>query len=167
MVYMNWVDWSIIVVILVSGLISMKRGFIKEVLSLVVWVAAFLVASWLKEPLADLFAGWLDTVSMRQLSAFILVFITVLVLGGVVNYLLETLIAMIGLKTTDHLFGVLFGLARGILVVMIAVVYLPKVLPVHQDTWWHDSVLIPHFAVMEDKFFALVLTAYDAIKRLL
>ena len=167
MVSMNWADWLIIFIVVASGLIGMKRGFVKEAFSLIVWVAAFLAASWLKEPLADLFTGLLDAVSMRQLLAFILIFIVVLVLGGVVNYVLGTLIEIIGLKTTDRLFGVLFGLARGTLVVMIAVLYLPKVVPVHRDAWWYNSTLVPHFAAMEDTFFAVASTVYDVVARLL
>lgn len=164
---MNWADGLIVFIIIVSGLISMKRGFIKEALSLVVWAVALLVASWSKEPVADLFIDWFDAVSMRQLSAFILVFIAVLVLGGMVNYLLGTLIDMVGLKSTDRFFGVFFGLARGVLIVLVAILYLPKLLPVDRDLWWRDSVLIPHFAAMEEQFFTLVSTVYDALIGLL
>ena len=164
---MNWADWLIIFVLLVSGLISMKRGFIKEALSLIVWVAAFIAATWAKEPLANLFAGWVEAPSVRQLLAFILVFIVVLILGGILNYLLGRCVDMTGLKSTDRFFGVLFGLLRGALVVVIAVVYLPRILPVHRDAWWQNSLLIPYFTAMEDNFFALVSMVYDAIMRLL
>ena len=164
---MNWADWLIIFVFLVSGLISMKRGFIKEALSLIIWVTAFIAATWAKEPLADLFIHWVDALSVRQLLAFILVFIVVLILGGVVNYLLGRCVDMTGLKSTDRFFGVLFGLVRGALVVVIVVVYLPRILPVHRDEWWQNSLLTPHFTAMEDNFFALVSMAYDLIMRFL
>ena len=164
---MNWADWLIIFVFLVSGLISMKRGFIKEALSLIIWVTAFIAATWAKEPLADLFTHWVDALSVRQLLAFILVFIVVLILGGVVNYLLGRCVDMTGLKSTDRFFGVLFGLVRGALVVVIVVVYLPRILPVHRDEWWQNSLLIPYFTAMEDNFFALVSMAYDLIMRFL
>ena len=164
---MNWADWLIIFILVVSGLISLKRGFIKEAMSLVVWVIAFIAATWAKEPLADLFASWVDALSVRHLLAFILVFIVVLILGGVVNYLLGRCVDMTGLKSTDRFFGVLFGLVRGALVVIIVIVYLPRVLPVHHDAWWRESLLIPHFTAMEDNFFALVSMVYDAIMRFL
>ena len=164
---MNWADGLIIFILVVSGLISMKRGFIREALSLVIWVTAFIAATWSKEPLADLFSGWADAVSVRQLLAFILVFIVVLILGGIVNYVLGKLVSMTGLKTTDRFLGVIFGLARGALVVIVIVVYLPRVLPVHQDVWWRESLLIPHFSAMEDKFFALMSMAYNAVMGLL
>ena len=165
---MNWADWLIISIVVISGLIGMKRGFVKEAISLMVLVAAVLAAIWLKEPLAELFAGWLDaTVSIRQLLAAILVFIVVLVLGGVVNHLLGALIEVIGLKTANRFFGMLFGVARGGLIVLIAVLYLPKIVPLHRDAWWYDSVLIPHFVMMEDKFFELVSTVYDTFIGLL
>ena len=166
---MNWADWSIVFIIVLSGLIGMKRGFIKEALSLTVWVVAFLAARWLDEPLANVFTHWLDNVavSMRQSLAFILVFFLVLILGGVINYLLGTLVEMIGLKMTDRLFGVLFGLARGALVVMVAVLYIPEVVPVHRDAWWYNSAIIPYFSSMENTFFIMVSAVHDIIKRLL
>ena len=164
---MNWADWSIVFVIVVSALIGVKRGFIREALSLAVWVAAFLLANWFKEAVADLLVPWIDVVSIRQVLAFILIFIAVLALGGVVSYLMGKLTTMIGLKTVDRLFGALFGLARGALLIMVVVLYLPKIVPVRGDAWWHESVLIPYFIAMEDEFLELISIVYDVVIGLL
>ena len=164
---MNWADWLIASVLLISALISMKRGFVKEVLSLIVWVVAFVIATWFKEPVGELFTPWLDAVSMRQLLAFILIFIVVLIIGGVINHSFGRAIEIVGLRTADRLFGVLFGLARGVLLFLVAIIYLPRIVPVHQDAWWHNSVFIPHFTAIEDNFFTWVFMLYDAIVELL
>ncbi len=147
---MNWADWTILVILAVSGLISIKRGFIKEALSLVIWAAAFVVAMLFRDQMTVLLMDSIQTPSLRQAVAFGVLFLGTLIVGSMVNYLLGELVRMTGLSGTDRLLGMLFGLARGAIVVMAILIFLPRVLPVAQDPWWQQSVLIPQFLTFED-----------------
>ncbi|BFM20406.1 CvpA family protein [Gilvimarinus japonicus] len=146
---MNWADWTIVGILAVSCLISIKRGFVKEALSLVVWVTAFIIASIFDDRLAVLMTDLIPTPSLRAMAAFAILFAATLIVGAMVNYLIGELVRMTGLSGTDRLFGMVFGLVRGALVVLAVVILLPSLVPVNEDGWWQESVLIPRFLVFE------------------
>ncbi|WP_317929023.1 CvpA family protein [Halioxenophilus sp. WMMB6] len=146
---MNWADISILAILLLSGLISLWRGFIKEALSLAVWLLAIVISLTFREPMASLLVDFITTPSLRVAVAFAILFVMTLLIGGVVNHLLAHLVAITGLTGTDRFLGFLFGLARGVLVVLALVLLVPHVLPINQDTWWRESVLIPQFLKLE------------------
>lgn len=146
---MNWADWTIIAIVSVSCLISIKRGFVKEALSLAVWIAAFIIAMLFNERLAVLLTDSITTPSLRYIVAFAILFAATLVVGAMVNYLIGELVKMTGLSGTDRMFGMVFGLIRGALVVLALVIVLPSVVPVEEDGWWQQSALIPRFLVFE------------------
>ncbi len=147
---MNWADWAILGILLFSSLISIKRGFVKEALSLATWILAFIVAMVFSDRLAGLLTNLIETPSVREMAAFAILFAATLIVGAMVNYLIGELVRMTGLSGTDRLFGMLFGLARGLVVVMAILILLPSLIPLEQDNWWHESVLIPHFLAFED-----------------
>lgn len=146
---MNWADWTIIAILGISSLISIKRGFVKEAISLVKWALAFLIAVAFADRLALLLTELVDSVSLRFLIAFIILFALTLIVGSMVVYLLGELVKMTGLSGTDRLFGMVFGLARGVIIVMALLILLPMAFPVRQDEWWQQSLLIPQLALME------------------
>lgn len=147
---MNWADWAIVAILMVSTLISLKRGFVKEALSLLIWVAAFVVAMLFRGQLAILLADSIPTPSVREVVSFGILFASTLIVGAMVNYLIGELVKMTGLSGTDRLFGMVFGLARGSLIVLAILILLPGIIPVDQDPWWRESTLIPHFLMMDE-----------------
>ncbi len=158
---MNWADWIIILVLVISSAISLKRGFVKEALSLSVWVAAFIIATWFSPSLAPHLESYAETPSAQQMAAFATLFIVSLLLGSALNYLLSSLVKVAGLSNADRAFGVAFGLARGALIILAVVLYVPLILPIDQDDWWQQSMLIPHFLSMEDSFYQLTTAISD------
>lgn len=164
---MTWADWAIIAVLGLSALISVVRGFVKEVVSLLIWVAAAVIASIFYDQLAVWMVDWISTLSLRMLAAWILLFVAVLIVGGILNYLLGKLVEATGLSGTDRLLGLLFGLARGLIILMVIVVILPSVLPVDQDLWWQESTLIPYFLQYEDWARETGAAVLDFLKNLL
>lgn len=148
---MNWADWAIVAVIAVSTLIGIWRGFVREALSLAVWVVAFIVAMVFYSALAPWFERWVDTPSIQLLAAWVTLFVGTLLLGGLVNFLLVTLVHATGLGGTDRFLGMLFGFARGLLVVLAILIVLPGVIPVTRDDWWLESALIPHFLAFDNQ----------------
>ncbi|SDS14832.1 membrane protein required for colicin V production [Halopseudomonas xinjiangensis] len=144
-----WVDWLIIGIVAVSALISLTRGFVKEALSLVTWVVAGLVAWAFGGALAELLVGYIETPSIRVITACAILFVLTLILGGLINYLIGQLVLVTGLTGTDRFLGMVFGAARGVLLVVVAVGLL-SLAPVEADTWWRESELIPHFLLVAD-----------------
>lgn len=146
---MNWADWSILAILGVSVVISVVRGFVREAMSLAVWVAAFVLAMLFHEKLAVWYTNLISTPSIRYMAAWITLFIAVLLVGGLVNYLLGKLVQATGLSGTDRLLGMLFGAVRGLIIVMAILILLPSIVPVEKDLWWHESRLIPRFLEFE------------------
>ena len=139
------VDIAIVAIIAISGCISLVRGFVKEAMSLVIWLTAFVVAMTFKELIAELLVNMIALASMRQLAAWLMLFVGTLLFGAMVNFLLGKLVSSTGLSGTDRTLGLVFGVFRGLLVVLALVVMLPEALPVDQDLWWTSSKLIPVF----------------------
>ncbi len=152
---MIWVDYVIIGILALSAVIGLARGLIREVLSLVIWVVALGAAWTFHKPLAEQLTPWLTTPSVRVGVAFVGLVFLVLILGAIFGQLLTTLIDKTGLTGTDRLLGVVFGAARGALLVAI-LVYLAALTPMPEDPWWKESQLIGHFQTLADRILALI-----------
>ncbi|HSX60973.1 MAG TPA: CvpA family protein [Tahibacter sp.] len=140
---MNWADYCILGVLALSVLIGLWRGLVAEVMALACWAAAFWVAWMFGEKLAAQFTS-VDVPSVRLLLGYGLCFIGVLVAGALVAFIVRKLVAGSGLSGTDRLLGMFFGLARGLALVMIAVLLLGFT-PFPRDPWWQESRLMPGF----------------------
>jgi len=152
----TWVDWLISGIIVVSSLISLMRGFLKEVLSLIMWVVALLVAWMFGGALADKFAGFLDVPSLRLILACVALFVVTLLAGSLLTALLDRLLDASGADGIGRLLGMLFGAVRGGLLVVL-VIGLLNLLPVQQDNWWRQSQLVPTFLLLADWSKAFIL----------
>jgi membrane protein required for colicin V production len=162
---MNWADWAIVGVVAISALISLKRGFVKEALSLLIWLAATAVAINFYETVSEWLVNLIDVVSLRLVAAWVGLFIVTLITGSIVSYLVSKLVEATGLSGTDRLFGVLFGVVRGLIVVLVLLILAPQVLPVHQDQWWIESLFIPHFLEFESWARSLGAAIFDGLKQ--
>ncbi len=139
-----WVDYIIIGIITLSALISLFRGFAREALSLAAWVFSFWISWSFFRELAAHFEPWINVPSVRLGVAFLLLLVAALVIGALVNYLVGQLVEKTGLTGTDRMIGVFFGIARGALLVGIAVL-LAGLTAIPADPWWHESVLVSYF----------------------
>lgn len=149
---MVWIDITILVIIGISTLISLTRGFVKEALSLAIWIAAFFIAKFFYLDLATLFTGINDTM-LRNAAAVAVLFIATLIVGSVVNYLIGRLVESTGLTGTDRLLGGIFGALRGILIVAAILFFMDSFTGLSDKTWWEESELIPHFGIVIQWFF--------------
>ncbi len=145
---LNWADWAIIGIVVLSGLYSLRGGFVKEALSLVTWVAAFVIARLFAPSMSTLLDDFISTPSVRIGGAFILVFVATLMVGAILNNLIGLLVQATGLSGTDRVLGVGFGVVRGGLIVVVLAALLVRS-PVVSDQWWSESQLIPHFLLLE------------------
>ncbi|HBX55198.1 CvpA family protein [Pseudomonas sp. UBA2684] len=145
----TWVDWAIIAIIAISSLISLSRGFVKEALSLLTWIIAGVVAWMFGGALSQHLSEFIETPSARVIAACALLFVLTLLVGALINYLIGELIRVTGLSGTDRFLGMVFGAARGGLLVVVLVGLL-SLAPVQQDPWWQQSTLLPHFLMVAD-----------------
>jgi membrane protein required for colicin V production len=143
-----WIDWVIIALITVSTLISLKRGFVREALSLVTWVGAFVLARTFHPQMQMLLESTVETPLVRLIAAFAILFFGTLIIGAIINNMIGHLIRATGLSATDRVLGMGFGLLRGVVVVIVAIAF-TRYTPLSQDTWWRQSVMINHLAVVE------------------
>lgn len=147
---MNWADLAILTVAGISALLGLLRGFVHEAISLSVWFLAVVIAVLFDEQLAELMRETIETPSLRKLLASGVLFLTTLVLGSLVGKLLGQLVQSAGLGSTDRLLGMLFGVARGVVICLVLLVLLPALLDVSKDDWWQQSELIPYILRLEE-----------------
>jgi len=146
---MTIADYVIIGSVALSVVISLYRGFALEALSLATWITAFVVARLFSVPLAVVLTDWVDPPSARQPLAFISLFILTMIVGALIKHLVKEVIKVTGLSGTDRVLGSAFGLARGCLLVVIALSVLSRMTQMPLDPWWRSSLLIPHFMMVE------------------
>jgi len=145
------IDYVILGIIIASMLISVVRGFVKEALSLVGLVLAGFIAYFFSDGFADLFLTSISDSTVRGLIAAVVLLVLTLVVSGVVNFFAGQLVKRTGLSGTDRFIGIIFGLLRGVVfvvvIVLIAVqfVTIPKL---NKILWWHDSIMIQNFQAL-------------------
>ena len=152
---MNWIDFTIIGVILLSTVISLIRGFVKEAISLAIWFAAFFISSQFYADLAT-FMTKFDDQLVRNGIAIAILFVSTLILGGLINYLISQLVQYTGLSGTDRALGSVFGLLRGALIVSALLFFMDTFTPSADAEWWQTSVLIPEFTPIIELFFKFI-----------
>jgi len=143
----NWLDYVIIGVIVLSVAISFFRGFVREALALLVWAIAIWIGWTFFRELADRLTPWVDVPSLRLAVALAVLIIATLIIGGLITFLIGELIERTGLSGTDRLLGTVFGAARGVLLVTVLVL-IAGLTPVPADPWWNESQLVGYFEEM-------------------
>jgi membrane protein required for colicin V production len=141
---MIWIDYTIIALILISSVIGLLRGFIREAFSLVIWVIAIWVGLTFSREFSSFLEDLMSIPSARIATAFAVLFFVTLILGALISYLLGELVKKTGLTGSDRFAGMIFGIARGLVVVAI-IVMLAGLTPLPEDSWWKESTLIPPF----------------------
>jgi len=141
---MSWLDLLIVGVIALSALISLIRGFVKESISLLSWIAAGIVAFRYFSAMAELLEPYLADPTIRSMAAFAVLFISTLIIGAIINFIMSQLVSKTGLSGTDKALGVVFGGARGVLIV-IMIVLLASLTPMPEAQWWQDSAMVGFF----------------------
>ncbi|MGI9317854.1 MAG: CvpA family protein [bacterium] len=158
---MSPVDIAIIVILLVSTLIGIFRGFVREILSLAAWIVAVLVAWTFAEMGAVYLEPYISQPPLRVVAAFAGIFVVVLILLSIISYLIYKLFALAGITGVDRSLGGLFGIVRGIIVIallILAGVYVDFA----AQPWWQESRLVGYFAPVTD--FLLSLMPQDIVE---
>ena len=145
---LNWLDGVIIVVLAVSTLLSVWRGFAREAISLAAWVAAFVVANLFVDQMASLLANWISNVTGRYVAAYAILFVGTLMLGSLLGMLARQLVKVTGLSLLDRVLGTVFGFARGVILILVCAFVLRQLVPPGDLQWLHQSQLMPQLDML-------------------
>jgi membrane protein required for colicin V production len=110
---MNFLDWSVLLILVVSIVLSVIKGFVRELLGMVTLVAAFLVGAWFYRSAADPFKGVVKTENIALFLGFAFVFLGTLLVGALVIWVVQKLIKFAHIQWFDRLLGAAFGFIRG------------------------------------------------------
>ncbi len=146
---LNIFDLVLLGVLAVSAGVGLLRGLLREALSIVVWLAALWTAARLGETVAPQLVDWVANPQARLWIARAAVFTAALVAGGVVTWLVAGALHGTGLDLPDRLLGMVFGLARGVLLVAATVLVL-RLAGFAGEPWWQQSKLVPYAAPVAD-----------------
>jgi len=135
-------DYVVLFILASSVVISTMRGLVKEILSLLGWVAAFIVANAFGAKLAPMLPSVIPGEALRLIVAFVALFLGVRVLMGLLALAIGALIEATGLTLADRGLGGLFGLGRGIVIVLAGVI-LCGMTSIPQQAFWKDALLSP------------------------
>lgn len=135
-------DYAVLGVMAISLLLGIARGVISEILALAAWLAAFIAARLWAAPAGELMLAELPDPLWRQLAGFVVVLVAVLLLFALLRWLATLLLKASGLRPLDRVLGALFGVARGVLVVLVLVL-LAGLTPLPQQQWWRQALSAP------------------------
>lgn len=141
---MHWIDIAIIVTLLVSSGIAIVRGFVKEFISLATWVAAFFICMTFAPKLQTVLPDAISNPLLRQGLAWFLLFVATMIVGGLVNFIVGSMVEKTGLSNTNRALGLMFGLIRGV-VIVCALVMLGAFMELTKTDWWAAPKLLPYF----------------------
>jgi membrane protein required for colicin V production len=148
-------DSVILFVVLVSALIGVVRGFVREVLSILSWLLAIVVAFSAYDAAAARFFTFLADSDLRRLVAFIAILVLTLAAATLVSQLIRYLIHATGLLPVDRLLGLFFGLLRGVVVVAVVAVLVADT-ELARERWWRESLLVGRFTQTGQGLLALL-----------
>jgi len=131
-------DWVFIAIMAASFLLGAWRGLVYEVLSVVSWIAAFILAQMFGPDVAKILPMGQAPEAAKYAAAFVLVFIVVVIAGGLLAWATKKLVEAVGLRPVDRALGAGFGLVRGALLSM-AIAIVINMTPMRRGEWWIES----------------------------
>ncbi len=135
---MSSTDWILLALLAASMLLGALRGLVYEVLSVMGWIAAFLLAQWFAPTVAEKLPMQGPGETLRFAAAFVLVFIASVFAAGLISALMKKLISAVGLRPVDRILGAIFGAFRG-LILLLALSVVVHMTALHESEWWLES----------------------------
>lgn len=141
----NILDVGIIGATVVSAIIGLFRGATKEVITLITWIFAGIAAMQYGLVVGEYFTSVKTELVRHCIGGFIL-FIGVIIVGGIINFIVGKLVKLSGFTTLDKILGAFFGIVRSLLIVLITLLVFPFINDILADKpWWQESILLPKF----------------------
>ena len=133
-------DLVVLIIFIVSVLLSIVRGIVRESLSLAGWVVAYMVAKIFAKDFVIVLPLSITDDSLRMVISYVAIFLAVLIVMSMVTMLASALIRTVGLGLVDRSLGALFGFARGLLVVLLLVLS-AGLTTLPQEPFWKKALL--------------------------
>ena len=146
---MSLVDIAIVAVILISLSVGISRGFVREILSLASWVVALWAAYVYVGVGEALLAPYIAPPPLRAVASFVVIFVLALIVASLLGRLLIRLQPLGGISGLNRLLGMLFGIARGVVIVALLLL-LAIFLELPSQSWWQESLLAHYFTPVAD-----------------
>ncbi len=146
---MPFIDLLIAAAIIVSVVVGYVRGFIKEAISITTLLVAIWAAMYFGPSVGEISDSWLDSAETQVWFGRILVFAIILAIGGLLGLGLSKLVRLSVMSGADRLFGSVFGIGRGVLLVALFIIG-GQFSGFSHDHWWQRSNLIPYLEVVAD-----------------
>ena len=138
---MNWADYGILAIVVLSALIGLLRGFMREIFGLGTWVFAIILSVAFGREAMDLLQPHIATPLFRTGAAYGGLFLTGLLIGGIVTAVIVAQIRGSRFSSADRTLGGGLGLIRGVLLVGL-VVLLARTNGMNQKPWWTQAMLV-------------------------
>jgi membrane protein required for colicin V production len=135
---MSSTDWILSAILAASMLLGVWRGLVYEVLSVIGWIAAFVLAQWFAPTVAAQLPMESSGDTLRYAAAFILVFVASVFAAGLISALMKKVISAVGLRPVDRMLGAIFGLFRGV-ILLLAVSVVVHMTALQESEWWLES----------------------------
>ncbi len=142
-------DYVLLAAVVLSTVIGLFRGLFREAMSLVVWIAAVWIAERYAATLAPHLAGFVPNGQLRIWAARLVLLVGVLIVGGVVSWAIALIVHSTRLGGADRAAGMVFGLARGVLLAGLVVITI-QLAGLTDEPWWRESKLVPYAAPVAD-----------------
>jgi membrane protein required for colicin V production len=135
---MSSTDWILSTILAASMLLGVWRGLVYEVLSVIGWIAAFVLAQWFAPTVAAQLPMESSGDTLRYAAAFVLVFVASVFAAGLISALMKKVISAVGLRPVDRMLGAIFGLFRGV-ILLLAVSVVVHMTALQESEWWLES----------------------------
>ncbi|MGH8260011.1 MAG: CvpA family protein [Steroidobacteraceae bacterium] len=140
---MTTVDYLIIALVVLSAIVGIARGFLREIIALATWIAALLIAWHYGGRLEPYLGGLLAPARVRPWAARAILLVAVLLVGAGLGAIITHLVMLSLLRGADRFLGFLFGVVRGLVILGVLVVVC-QTLQLNEEHWWHRSKLLPY-----------------------
>lgn len=145
-------DWVVLAIVAISMLVGLWRGFAREAMSLLGWALAFIAANLLARPLSEALSPIIENPTFSYLVGWLLIFAAVLAIFGAIGSWLSKQMKQPGFNLGNRILGGVFGVLRGMVVVMAVTLILKAILPDGRQDWLEDAELTPTIDAMADWF---------------
>ena len=146
---LQWVDIAIIVIMGLSVLTGLFRGFVKELIALCVWIMAIWLAFRYCQKLDPWLIAYIKEQAIRTAVGFIIILLATLLAGGIFNAVLSSILKRTGLSGTDKTLGMIFGFVRGVFIVALIMLAV-KMTSLPSEEYSKESTLYARFQPVVD-----------------
>jgi len=145
---MHWIDIAILVVLSLTLLFGLWRGLINELFAIVAWIAAILMARIFSSDVGSWLSGSIESQPVLMILSWVIPFVSAFIMVNIIRLIIKSMVDFVGLKPVDRLFGGVFGLLKGGLIITAIVLVAQLAMNKPNQAFATDARFLPHFQAM-------------------